>query len=79
MIRKTLKTLLVGLLAVFTLGSMAEAAPKKVVRHRPRHSTRVAAGATTAVRKRTPRKTKPAARRATPPPPAKRTPATKPR
>lgn len=78
MIRKTLKTLLVVLLAVFTLGSLAEAASKNVVRHRPRHSTRVAAGATTAVKKRTPRKTKPAARRATPPS-AKRRPTTKPR
>ena len=78
MTRKTLKTMLAVLLAVFTLGSLAEAAPKKAVRHRPRHTTRVAAGATTAVKKRTPRKKRSGARRATPPP-AKRGPTTKPR
>ena len=41
MIRKTMKMLLVAVVAVCTLGSMAEAAPKKVVRHRAKHSTRV--------------------------------------
>jgi pyrroline-5-carboxylate reductase len=79
MTRERIKTLLVALLAVFTLGSIAEAAPKRVVRHRPRHSTRVAAGTTSAVKKKT-TKTKPAARRATQTPPsAKRRPTTKPR
>ena len=79
MTRERLKTLLLVLLAVFTLGSIAEAAPKRVVRHRPRHSTRVAAGTTSAVKK-TIRKARPAARPATPTPPsAKRRPTTKPR
>ena len=41
MIRKTMKMLLVAVVAVCTLGSMAEAAPKKAVRHRAKHSTRV--------------------------------------
>jgi hypothetical protein len=41
MIRKTMKMLLVAMVAVCTLGSMAEAAPKKAVRHRAKHSTRV--------------------------------------
>ncbi len=79
MTRERLKILLVVLLAIFTLGSMAEAAPKRVVRHRPRHSTRVATGTTSAVKKQA-RQTKPAARRPTPPPPpVKRRPTTKPR
>ena len=38
---KTLKMLLVALLSVFTLGSLAEAAPKKVVRHRVKPSAGV--------------------------------------
>src|SRR5437879_986093 len=41
MIRKTMKLLLVALVVVCTLGSTAEAAPQKVVRHRAKHSTRV--------------------------------------
>ena len=41
MIRTTMKLLLVAVVAVCTLGSMAEAAPKKAVRHRAKHSTRV--------------------------------------
>src|SRR5437762_10547436 len=45
MIRKTMKMLLVAMVAVCTLGSMAEAAPKKVVRHRAKHSTRVSSSA----------------------------------
>src|SRR5438045_1035209 len=46
MMRKSVKVLLVALLAVFTLGSMAEAAQtKKVVRHRARHTSRAASSA----------------------------------
>ena len=45
MLRKTMKMLLVAMVAVCTLGSMAEAAPKKVVRHRAKHSTRVSSSA----------------------------------
>jgi hypothetical protein len=40
------RLLLVALLVAFSAVSAADAAQKKVVRHRPRHSTRVAAGAT---------------------------------
>jgi hypothetical protein len=45
MIRKTMKVLLVALVAAFALASTAEAAPKKVVRPRAKHSSRVASGA----------------------------------
>ena len=56
MIRRTLKVLAIGFMTVFALGVMAPmagAAPKKAVKHRARHSTRVAAGAssTTTTRK----------------------------
>ena len=51
--RKTLKMMVAVLLAVFTLASMAEAAPKKAVRHRPRHSSRVSVGIPAASRKKT--------------------------
>jgi len=45
--RKTLQRLILVLVAVLSLGTMAEAAgPKKVVHRRPKHSTRVASGAT---------------------------------
>ena len=54
MTRKTLQRLFLAFVAVLMLGSMAEAAgPKKVVHRRPKHSTRVASGAT-AKRKMTP-------------------------
>jgi hypothetical protein len=81
MIRKTLKTMLVALAAVFTLATMAEAAPKKVVHHRARHSTRVSSGSATTAKKHTTRKkttrsaSKSTKKRST----AKRTPSTKPR
>jgi len=46
MMRKSVKVLLVALLAVFTFGSMAEAAQtQKVVRHRARHTSRAASSA----------------------------------
>ena len=57
MLRKTMKMLVVALVAAFALSSMAEAAPKKTVRHRTKHSSRVASGAATATVK------KPAAKR----------------
>ena len=58
MARKTFRMLLVVLLSVFTLGSLAEAAPKKVVRHPAKPSARVAtanavAKKNTAVKKKT--------------------------
>ena len=43
--RKTIKMLLVAIVASFAIASMAEAAPKKAVRHRVRHSSRVSSGA----------------------------------
>jgi len=46
MIRTTIKLLLVAVVAVCTLGSIAEAAPKKAVRHRVKHSTRVSSSIT---------------------------------
>jgi hypothetical protein len=46
--RKTLQQLILALVAVLSLSAMAEAAgPKKVIVHRrPKHSSRVASGAT---------------------------------
>jgi hypothetical protein len=45
MTRRTLRVLFAAIVAVLSLGSLAEAAgPKKVVRHHPRHSTRVSSG-----------------------------------
>jgi hypothetical protein len=43
MIRRSLKLLLVALVASFALTSSLEAAPRKTVRHRAKHSTRVSA------------------------------------
>jgi hypothetical protein len=45
MIRKAIRMMLVPLVAVFALSSVAEAAPRKAVRHRPKHSSRVSTGA----------------------------------
>ena len=39
MVRKTMKMLVVALIAAFALSSMAEAAPKKMVRQRAKHSS----------------------------------------
>jgi hypothetical protein len=44
MMRKMLRAVLVSLVALFTVAAMAEAAPKRVVHHRARHSSRVASG-----------------------------------
>ena len=51
MARKAFNMLLAALLTVFTFGSPAEAAPKKVVRHRTKHSARVVTGTTTTKKK----------------------------
>lgn len=62
MVRKTMKMLVVALMAAFALSSMAEAAvpPKRAVRHRAKHSSRVASGASTTPAKRLePKKKKP--------------------
>jgi hypothetical protein len=45
--RLSLRLLLVAIAAVFVFGSLAEAAPRKVVHHRARHSTRVTSSAST--------------------------------
>jgi hypothetical protein len=60
MIRKSMKMLLCALLAAFALSSIAEAAPKKALRHRPKHSSRVVSGSAAATA------TKPAAKKKTP-------------
>jgi hypothetical protein len=60
MIRKSMKMLLCALLAAFTLSSIAEAAPKKPLRHRTKHSSRVVSGSAAATAK------KPAAKKKTP-------------
>src|SRR5204862_384556 len=39
------RILLIALLVAFGAASIADAAPKKAVRHRPKHSTRVSSGA----------------------------------
>lgn len=57
MVRRFLKTALIALAAVITAASMADAAPKRVVRHRTRHSTRVSSGSAAASRKKTVQKT----------------------
>jgi len=44
--RKIFATLVLSLLAVFAVSAVSEAAPKTNVRQRPRHSSRVATGAT---------------------------------
>jgi hypothetical protein len=41
-----LKRLVAALLIAFGAASLAEAAPRKVIRHRPKHSSRVATGVT---------------------------------
>jgi len=51
MTRSTIKTVFLVLLAVFTLSSIGEAAPKKIVRHRVRHSHRVTVARKPAVKK----------------------------
>ena len=51
--RKLFAMMAAVLVAVFTLASTAEAAPKKVVHHRPRHSSRVSVGVPTTSRKKT--------------------------
>ncbi len=64
MVRKTMKMLVMALIAAFALSSVAEAAPRKT-RHRPKHSSRVASGAA-ATTSRTPAAKRKAARRAHP-------------
>jgi len=58
MIRKAMKVLVVALAAVLLAGSLAEAAPRRVVRHRVKHSTRVTRpGGTVHVKRRVRRRT----------------------
>jgi hypothetical protein len=91
MARKTMKMLVVALIAAFALSSIAEAAAPKKTRHRAKHSSRVASGgpavpgkgpaakkapAKSRARAKTSRSAqKPAVKKA----PAKRRPPTKPR
>jgi hypothetical protein len=53
MMRKSMKMLLFAVLAVFALATTSEAAGKKTVHKRPKHSTRVAAGTTGTTKKKT--------------------------
>jgi uncharacterized protein YcfJ len=53
MIRKSMKLLLIAMVAIFALASTSEAAAKKVVHKRPKHSTRVSAGSTHTTKKKT--------------------------
>jgi hypothetical protein len=77
--RKTLEMIVAVLLAVFTIASIAEAAPKKAVHHRPRHPSRASAGIRSTSRKKTSLQAKRRAgpRSATPTSPRRKT--TKPR
>ena len=81
MIRHTMKMLLVALLASFALSSVAEAAPKKAVRHRAKHSSRVSSGTTTTTTAKKPstKKKRAAAKKPAVRTAAKRKPTTKPR
>jgi len=47
MIRKRLSLIALSLIAALAIGGSAEAAGKKIVRHRTRHSSRVTSGAAT--------------------------------
>ena len=47
MIRKRLVLIVLSLIAALAIGVSAEAAGKKIVRHRTRHSSRVTSGAAT--------------------------------
>ena len=60
MVRKTLKMLVVALVAAFTMSSMAEAAAPKKTRHRAKHSSRVSSGAPVQTGKKPAAKKKPA-------------------
>jgi hypothetical protein len=57
MIGRILKALGIAMLAIVTAGTVAEATPNKVARHRVPHSTRVTVGSAT-VNKQTVRKTR---------------------
>ena len=50
MIRNTIRPILMALVAAFVVSSGVEAAAKKGVRHRPKHSSRVAVGGPPPVR-----------------------------
>ncbi len=54
--RRIIRTALVVLAGVMLVGSLAEAAPKKAVRHRPRHSSRVSSATISPTKKHTVRK-----------------------
>ena len=62
MTRKTIKAVFLVLLAVFTLSSISEAAPRKTVRHRVRHSHRVVAAKKQVVRKSQAKRVRPSKR-----------------
>jgi hypothetical protein len=51
MIRTALRVFLLATVAIFAVGTMAEAAPKKVLHHRARHSARVSTGSAASARR----------------------------
>ena len=53
MIGKSMKALLIALVAIFALASTSEAAGKKVVHKRAKHSTRVATHSAPTTKKKT--------------------------
>jgi|GEM_PF-6208777 len=59
---KTMKILMLALIAAFTLSSVAEAVTPKKTRHRAKHSSRVASGAAVTTTKKPAPKGKAAAR-----------------
>lgn len=85
MTRRLLKTVLALLAALMMVGSAEAAGPKKPVRHRTKHSTRVASGQSavkkkTVVKKRQPSSSSAKSHTTTKKPaPPKRKPSTKPR
>ena len=81
MIRKTMKCLLVAMVAAFALVSTAEAAPKKAaIKARAKHSSHVTAGSQSkATVKKSTTKKKAAGTKTTTKKTTKRTPSTKPR
>ena len=52
MFRKTLTTIVLALVAAFTIASIADAAPRRVIHHRTRHSSRLSSSHSSSKTKR---------------------------
>lgn len=79
MVRRSLKLLLVALVATFALASSVDAAPRKAVRHRARHSTRVSSSTSTPATHKTTGKSRKHTTKSTHAPAKPHQPSTKPR